>query len=251
MAQVEIPHDPSAHGPCGALRYRPSILLVDDDVQLGRMLVEFLSGEAFAAHHATSGAMAFILLAERRFDLVILDVMMPNLSGLEVLRRLRVESDVPVLMLTARGDDDDRIVGLELGADDYLSKPFNPRELAARIRAILRRMDRSGSASRPRVKVGPLTLDPSDMSVVIDQRVVRLTAAEFLVLERLARGAGQIQTRAELTEQALGRPLEAYDRSIDTHVSNVRRKLGLVPGGALEIRSLRGRGYLLSAAGPG
>jgi DNA-binding response OmpR family regulator len=249
MTHVDSPDDPAANGCCGALRYRPAILLVDDDAQLARMLAEFLSGEGYAAHRAESGAAAFVMLAERRFDLVILDVMMPNLSGLEVLRRLRDSNDVPVLMLTARGEDSDRITGLELGADDYLSKPFNPRELVARIRAILRRMDRSGSASRPRVTVGPLTLGPSDMSVAMDQRAVRLTAAEFLVLERLARGAGQIQTRAELTREALGRPLEAYDRSIDTHVSNVRRKLGLAPGGPLEIRSLRGRGYLLIAAG--
>jgi len=249
MACLEAPDDPLSQEPCGALRYTPSVLLVDDDVQLARMLVEFLSGEAFAAHHAESGARAFIMLAERRFDLVILDVMMPNLSGIDVLRRLRASGDLPVLMLTARGDDDDRILGLELGADDYLSKPFNPRELVARIRAILRRMDKSGSPSRPRVSVGPLTLDPSDMSVAMEDRPIRLTTAEFLVLERLARGAGQIQSRADLTEQALGRPLEAYDRSVDTHVSNVRRKLGLSAGGPLEIRSMRGRGYMLSAAG--
>ena len=227
----------------------PRLLIVDDDLQLGRMLGEFLLGEGFATEHAETGAAALRWLAGRSYDLVILDIMMPKLSGLEVLRRLRLSGDVPVLMLTARGEEDDRILGLELGADDYLSKPFNPRELVARVRAILRRRDAKDGTGRPKIEVGALILDPGSMSVVLDGREVRLTTAEFMVLETLARSAGRAQSRAALTHQALGRPLEAFDRSIDTHVSNIRRKLRLGPGGGLDIRGLRGHGYMLSAAG--
>jgi len=227
----------------------PRLLIVDDDLQLGRMLGEFVSGEGFVAEHAESGAAALRCLAARGYDLVILDIMMPRLSGLEVLRRLRLSGDVPVLMLTARGEEDDRILGLELGADDYLSKPFNPRELVARVRAILRRRDAKDGAGRAKIEVGALSLDPGTMSVWLDGAEVRLTTAEYMVLEALARSAGRAQSRAALTHQALGRPLEAFDRSIDTHVSNIRRKLGLGPGGGLDIRGLRGHGYMLSAAG--
>lgn len=227
----------------------PRLLIVDDDLQLGRMLGEFLAGEGFAAEHAESGAAALRWLAARGFDLVILDIMMPKLSGLEVLRRLRLSGDIPVLMLTARGEEDDRILGLELGADDYLSKPFNPRELVARVRAILRRRDAKDAIGRAKIEIGALTLDPGSLSVRLDGREVRLTTAEFMVLETLARSVGRAQSRAALTHQALGRPLEAFDRSIDTHVSNIRRKLGLGPGGALDIRGLRGHGYMLSASG--
>jgi DNA-binding response OmpR family regulator len=227
----------------------PRLLIVDDDLQLGRMLGEFLLGEGFATEHAPNGPAALRWLAARGYDLVILDIMMPKLSGLEVLRSLRLSGDVPVLMLTARGEEDDRILGLELGADDYLSKPFNPRELVARVRAILRRRDAKDRTGRVKIEVGALTLDPDAMSVVLEGREVRLTTAEFMVLETLARSAGRVQSRAALTHQALGRPLEAFDRSIDTHVSNIRRKLGLGPGGGLDIRGLRGHGYMLSAAG--
>lgn len=226
----------------------PRLLIVDDDLQLGRMLGEFLSGEGFLCEHAKNGAAALRCLAACAYDLVVLDVMMPKLSGLEVLRRLRLSGDVPVLMLTARGEEDDRILGLELGADDYLSKPFNPRELVARVRAVLRRRDARDATGRAKIDVGALSLDPGTMSVLHEGRAVRLTSAEFMVLETLARSAGRVQSRAALTHQALGRPLEAFDRSIDTHVSNIRRKLGLGAGGGLDIRGLRGHGYMLSAA---
>jgi len=227
----------------------PRLLIVDDDVQLGRMLGEFLLGEGFSAEHAPDGPAGLRRLTAQGYDLVILDIMMPKLSGLEVLRRLRLSGDTPVLMLTARGEEDDRILGLELGADDYLSKPFSPRELVARVRAILRRRDPKAGARRARIEVGALTLDPDSLSVLMDGREVRLTTAEFVVLETLARSPGRAQSRAALTHQALGRPLEAFDRSIDTHVSNIRRKLGLGPGGGLDIRGLRGHGYVLNAAG--
>lgn len=223
-----------------------SLLVVDDDLELAQMLEEFLQGEGFATFHALSGERALAVLSQQQVDLVILDVMMPGLSGFKVLELLRQRSDLPVLMLTARGDDADRILGLELGADDYLSKPFNPRELAARVRAILRRLDRKLSGPEVMVRLGPLTLGPAKLAVAMDGRPVRLTAAEFMVLEALVSGSDQMQTRAALTESALGRSLEAYDRSIDTHVSNLRRKLGLSAGTTLEIRSIRGAGYMLT-----
>jgi two-component system response regulator CpxR len=221
----------------------PRLLIVDDDAQLGRMLGEFLAGEGLAVRHVESGPAAIELLACESFDLVILDVMLPGLSGFDVLQRLRLAGDTPVLMLTARGDEDDKVLGLELGADDYLAKPFSARELAARVRAILRRTP-SGAASRSAIEAGPLKLDPGRLSASLEGRAVKLTSAEFMVLEVLARAAGRAQSRALLTQQALGRRLEAYDRSIDTHVSNLRRKLG--PAAGLEIRSLRRHGYVLS-----
>jgi two-component system response regulator CpxR len=222
----------------------PSLLIVDDDLELARMLGEFLAHEGFRTSHATCGEQALALAAERAFDLLILDVMMPGLDGLAVLTALRRDASVPVIMLTARGEDGDRILGLELGADDYLAKPFNPHELVARIRAILRRLDRP-RAVRQSFRIGPLALDPAAFSVAVAGRMVRLTTAEFLVLETLARGPGRMQSRAALTETALGRRLEAYDRSIDTHVANLRRKLGLGAGAGIEIRSVRGAGYML------
>jgi len=214
------------------------------------MLEEYLGREGFSLTVCHDGAEALDHLTEGKEQtpaLLILDVMLPSLNGLELLRRLRTrESPPPVLMLTARGDDVDRIAGLELGADDYLSKPFNPRELVARIRAVLRRSHDRRSAPRDAVDLGALHLDPARLRVTLVGRPVELTGAEFRVLEVLARAAGTIVTREQLTEQALGRVLELYDRSIDTHVSNLRKKLGSAPGASLEIRGIRGAGYLLA-----
>jgi DNA-binding response OmpR family regulator len=226
------------------------IIVVDDDVELVQMLERYLAAEGLATVHAPTGRAALQLLSERDFELMILDVMLPELNGFEVLRLVRQKHDVPILMLTARGDDNDRILGLESGADDYLSKPFNPRELVARIRAILRRFERREGVSRAPIHLGSLTLEPDRLGVTLGNVPIRLTAAEFMVLEALALSAGKMQTRARLTEIALGRKLEAYDRSIDTHVSNLRRKLGLVAGSELEIRNVRGAGYLLTADRP-
>ncbi|HSN71655.1 MAG TPA: winged helix-turn-helix domain-containing protein, partial [Steroidobacteraceae bacterium] len=166
------------------------------------------------------------------------------------LKRLRQTTKTPVIMLTARGADVDRIVGLELGADDYLAKPFNPRELVARIRAVLRRMqgDVAAAPAGP-LQVGPLYIDPATLEVRSGERDVRVTGTEFRVLELLMRGAGQVQSRDSMTERALGRRLMPYDRSIDTHVSNLRRKLGLDEPGMPEIRSIRGAGYMLALHG--
>jgi len=180
---------------------------------------------------------------------VILDVMLPGIDGFEVLRNLRRSSVVPVLMLTARGDDVDRIVGLEVGADDYLPKPFNPRELVARMRAILRRA--TGSAAAPsglsvRLPAGELTLDPHSLSASLAGDSLRLTGAEFRVLACLATHAGEIVPRDRLTEQALGRRYTPFDRAIDTHVSNLRRKLRPKTQGESPIVSVRNAGYLLA-----
>jgi two-component system response regulator CpxR len=223
------------------------ILIIDDDAELSQMLQQYLAADGLTTVHAETGSKALQLLSDRPVDLIILDVMLPELDGFEVLRLIRQQYDTPILMLTARGDDNDRILGLESGADDYLSKPFNPRELVARIGAIFRRLERREAVSRVPIHLGPLTLDPARLGVLLHDAPVRVTAAEFMVLEALVLSSGRMQTRARLTEIALGRPLEAYDRSIDTHVSNLRRKLGFSSGGQIEIRSVRGAGYLLIA----
>jgi two-component system response regulator CpxR len=225
---------------------RSSILLVDDDRELDLMLTEYLSAEPFSIVTATDGTKALDLLTKENFDLVILDVMLPSLNGFDVLRRLRQALTVPVIMLTARGEDTDRILGLELGADDYLPKPFNPKELVARIHAVLRRTARSMEYPNQTLTVGSLRLSAATLEVTVDGRIVSLTGTEFRVLEMLMRGAGQAQSRELLTERILGRTLSAYDRSIDTHISNLRRKLVDERGRGIEIRNIRGAGYLLT-----
>jgi DNA-binding response OmpR family regulator len=226
----------------------PAVLIVDDDRELGQMLNEYLTGEGFRVSIVRDGLEALDKLAAETFDLVILDVMLPSLNGFDVLRRLRRSLSVPVVMLTAHGADVDRIVGLELGADDYLPKPFNPRELVARVRAVLRRFaSRDNEGPAQPVGVGPIWLDPATLEVTLSGKAVRLTGTEFRVLELLMRSPGQVQSRESLTERVLGRKLTPYDRSIDTHVSNLRRKLGLGQAGLPEIRSIRGAGYVLAA----
>jgi two-component system response regulator CpxR len=231
----------------------PRLLLVDDDRELTAMLQEYLGREGFEVTTLHDGSAALDRLGQPRAeagpDLVVLDVMLPGRSGLDVLRALRArENAPPVLMLTARGDDVDRIVGLELGADDYLPKPFNPRELVARIRAVLRRA-RDRRQPSEALTLGPLRLDPARHRAVVRGAAVELTGAEFRVLEVLLRSAGQVVSREQLTEQALGRKLELYDRSVDTHVSNLRRKLALGAPDEPEIRGIRGAGYLLTRPG--
>ena len=238
----------SAQDPVSARDAR--VLLVDDDRELCQMLAEYLDAEHFDVKSVHDGGEALAELQANDFEIVILDVMLPTVGGFDVLRKLGASYTTPILMLTARGDDVDRIVGLELGADDYLSKPFNPRELVARIRAILRRAPlRPGRSGAPdELIVGPITLNTGTRQVHVAERLVALTGAEFRVLELLMRSAGQVLSRDSMTEQALGRKLAAYDRSIDTHISNLRRKLELEAGKNPEIKNVRGSGYTLTWA---
>ncbi len=222
------------------------VLIIDDDAELCELVREYLGAEGFdirAVHDAESGLK---LACSGEFSLVLLDVMLPGSNGFEILRRLRANSDVPVLMLTARGDDVDRIVGLEIGADDYLPKPFNPRELVARIRAILRRADaRAGGTPAPRVLgVGDIEMDTGARVVRRDGEEVRLTAVEFEVLEHLLRAAGTVLSREKLMREVLEREYSAIDRSIDMHVSNLRKKLGAEHAGIERIKTVRGVGYV-------
>ena len=226
------------------------VLLVDDDRELCQMLTEYLNAEHFDVKSVHDGSDALEKLQTNDFEILILDVMLPGMGGFDVLRKLGASYVTPILMLTARGDDVDRIVGLELGADDYLSKPFNPRELVARIRAILRRA--SNHSARGNVPdelvVGPISLNTGTHVVNVTGNPVPVTGAEFRVLELLMRSVGQVISRETLTEQALGRKLVAYDRSIDTHISNLRRKLELEVGKNPEIKNVRGSGYMLTWA---
>jgi DNA-binding response OmpR family regulator len=226
------------------------VLLVDDDRELCQMLCEYLSAEQFEVKSVHDGGDALLELQANEFEIVILDVMLPTVGGFDVLRKLGAAYVTPILMLTARGDDIDRIVGLELGADDYLSKPFNPRELVARIRAILRRANhRVARGNVPdELVVGPITLNGGTRQVRVGDKPIQVTGAEFRVLELLMRSAGQVISRDSMTEQALGRKLAAYDRSIDTHISNLRRKLDLESGKNPEIKNVRGSGYTLTWA---
>ena len=232
------------------LERRSRVLVVDDDLEMCAMLSEYLSKEQFDVELAHDGDRALQLIGERRPDIVLLDVSMPTLGGFEVLRKLRGESDLPVLMLTARDEHGDRIHGLELGADDYLTKPFNARELVARIHAILRRAQ-AGAANveAPEIlRLGLLTLETGMRRVKVEEEPVTLTDAEFRILELLVRSAGRVVTRSEITRRALGRRLLGLDRSVDTHVSNLRRKLGPRIETSTPILGVRGAGYMLGVA---
>jgi two-component system response regulator CpxR len=218
------------------------VLLVDDDIQLCRLLVERLASEGFALETAHDGSRGLERSLSTEFSLVVLDLMLPGLSGLDLLRRLRKVSPVPVLILTARGEDSDRILGLEMGADDYVPKPFNPRELIARIRAILRRTSRAETSAGPLV-VGDLRIDPALREVWLAEAPLNLTSVEFTLLAVFMREAGHILSREHLTDAVLGRKLGPFDRVIDVHVSNLRRKLGVAQDGQ-RIKAVRGSGYL-------
>lgn len=217
------------------------ILLADDDAELRSLLREFLEGEGFAVLEAADGAAALQQARKERPDVMVLDIMMPAMSGTEVLKQLRRESELPVIMLTARGDDLDRILGLELGADDYLPKPCNPRELVARIRAILRRSG-PGAATGP-LAVDELELHPGSRHLFKNGEPVSLTSTEFSLLQVLMQRAGQVVSKRDLYLAALGREPVRFDRSVDMHLSNLRRKLGPSPAGAARIETVRGMGY--------
>jgi two-component system, OmpR family, response regulator len=217
------------------------ILLVDDDVELCEMLGEYLAAEGFEVtlkHDAESGVETAL---GGDIDVVVLDIMLPGQSGLEALRQIRQQSLMPVLMLTAKGDDVDRIVGLELGADDYLPKPCNPRELVARLRAVLRRAVPAKLGEV--LQIGEAVLRPSERLAEWAGEALELTSTEFDLLEVLMRSSGHVVSKNDLSERALGHPLARYDRSVDVHISNLRRKLGTLGDGRSPIQTVRGVGY--------
>lgn len=255
----------------------PRVLHIDDDPELGDLLQQYLQGEGFDAHYCSNPLKGLELIQQMPFDLLILDVMMPEQNGLDTLKALRQKHRLPVLMLTAKGDDIDRIVGLELGADDYVAKPCLPREIVARIRAILRRTAAAsgpgagdgvaagatgGNAAGPfplgglttPLQLGALVLQPDKRRATLHQVHLELTSAEFNILEVLIRNAGQMVSKSVLCEQGLGRPLTRYDRAIDVHLSSLRSKLGLnaseVHGSrvqaGLQLHTIRGQGVQLS-----
>ncbi len=215
------------------------ILLIDDDVELCALLTEFFKREGLTLEVENDGRRGLERALAGGLDLVILDVMLPGMDGFEILRRIREKSRVPVLMLTARGEDVDRIVGLELGADDYLAKPFNPRELSARIRAILRRIE-SHPPERGRLEVNGVQLDPASREVSVNGEPVEVTTLEFDILEILMRSAGRVLSRDALMEALYNRKTTPFDRSIDMHISHLRRKL---ERDRTLIKTVRGVGY--------
>ena len=225
------------------------LLLIDDDKELSAMLGEYLTTEGIDIEHAYNGKQGIEKALAEDFDAIVLDVMMPGLDGFEVLRRLRIESSVPILMLTAKGDDVDRIVGLEIGADDYLPKPFNPRELLARLRAVLRRTQASPHQvdNEQVLQIGLLELIPASRSALVAGKPLDLTSTEFNLLLTLIKQAGKVVSKETLSELSMGRKLEKYDRSIDMHMSNLRKKMAQSGVGEMII-TVRGQGYQLSAA---
>ncbi|AMV72954.1 response regulator transcription factor [Desulfuromonas carbonis] len=225
------------------------ILIIDDDVELCELLKEYLGPEGFVVESSQDGESGAERAIGEEFELVVLDIMLPGMSGLDVLRRIRQVSKIAVVMLTARGDEIDRIVGLELGADDYMPKPFNPRELVARIRAVQRRLRPAPEPHQVRrgqgvgLTVGDIFLDQRTLTAKQKGVPLELTAVEFALLAILLRNAGAVVTREDLVQSVLGRELSPYDRSIDVHISNLRRKLGPLSDGSDRIKTLRGTGY--------
>ncbi len=219
----------------------PKILIIDDDVELVTLLVDYLTLENFEVKPAHTGLEGLTAMGREDFDLVVLDVMMPGMSGTETLSKIRERWKTPVLMLTARGDPVDRILGLELGADDYVPKPCSPRELVARMRAILR-LTSSGDNSGP-VQVGKLSIDLAQRRVTFDGAPITLTGTELSLIEMLARSVGKPVAKADIYPRILGRPMGRYDRAIDVHISSIRHKLAEAAGTQITIESVRGVGY--------
>lgn len=220
------------------------ILIIDDDRELCGLLDELLRADGFDVESWNTGRGAAERAVSPGPSLVILDVMLPEVNGFEILKQIRRVSQVPVILLTARGDDIDRIVGLEIGADDYVPKPFNPRELTARIQAVLRRTEPRQAPESRVLTVGDVVLDPRARTVVRAGEQVELTTVEFDLLQALLASAGDVVSRDELTHAVLGRELAPFDRSIDMHISRVRRKLGERRDGVERIKAIRGVGYI-------
>jgi DNA-binding response OmpR family regulator len=221
----------------------PRVLLIDDDKRLHELLTTYLEQNGFIVVGAPDGQRGLAALDAEPFDVVLLDVMMPGLDGLEVCRRIRAKSRVPILMLTAKGDETDRVVGLELGADDYIAKPFGPRELVARLRAVLRRVNRDADAEL--VVINEIAIDVPAHKVLVDGREIELTGIEFDILLALARRAGRVVARDALLSEAGRGDVIVSDRTVDVHISHLRQKLGDDPRSPKKIKTIRGVGYVL------
>ncbi len=228
---------------------RPRVLIIDDDAGLSELVAEYLEPEGFQVRTVPDGEAGVLEALSDNYDIIVLDVMLPGINGFEALRRIRERSTIPVLMLTAKGEDLDRIRGLEVGADDYLAKPFNSRELVARLRAILRRTLAKTEPTPERLTLGDIVMDTGTRTVWRAYELVELTSGEFDLLEILLRSAGRVVRREALARAVLGRELNPFDRSIDVHVSRLRSKLGTKIDGVERIKAIRGVGYIYTAAG--
>lgn len=221
------------------------ILIIDDDEELCELVSEYLGVEGFEVACVNDGEAGLEAALGGGYDMAILDVMLPKMNGFDVLRKLREDSKLPVLMLTARGDDMERIVGLEIGADDYLPKPFNPRELAARLRAILRRTETPPDDGVPAtIEIDDVEVSPAARTVTCGGEVISLTSVEFGLLYELLKDAGKVVKKEDLSEAVLERKLSPYDRSLDMHISNLRKKLGPRADGSERIKTVRSVGYI-------
>lgn len=222
------------------------VLLIEDDREFAQMVVEYLHAEGdLRLQTRHDGQTGIAAAQEFDFDIILLDVGLPKLNGFEVLKAIRTHKNTPVIMLTARGDDIDRILGLEIGADDYVAKPCNLRELTARIRAIMRRLgNRHDPKEQGTVHLGDIRLESSSQSAYLNDHLVPLTSAEFLVLEALTTTPGQVVEKEAITRHALGRRMTPFDRSVDVHIGHLRKKLGPLADGRQRIKTVRGRGYL-------
>ena len=221
------------------------VLLIDDDVELTSLLTEYLTEEGFEVASVHDGRAGVEEATSKHYDIAVLDIMMPRMNGIEALQRMRKAGNMPVLMLTAKGDNVDRITGLNLGADDYVSKPCTPEELVARLRAILRRSQKRDTAEVGALTSGDLLLHPGSRTAEWQGRPLDLTGAEYSILEVLARNVGQLVSKQDVSKRAFGQPLSAFDRRIDVHISSIRQKLGTRKDGQSWIRTVRGQGYQL------
>jgi DNA-binding response OmpR family regulator len=222
-----------------------TILVVDDEPEIVRLVRDYLENAGFGVIAAADGTEALRAARQHRPDLVILDLNLPSVDGLDVARSLRRDGEMPIIMLTARTNEADRVAGLELGADDYVSKPFSPRELVARVRAVLRRFD-NAQAAQPVVNVGEsIILDVPRMEALVDGRKVELTATEFQLLAHMARQPGRVFTRAQLLDAVHGVAVESYERAIDAHIKNIRRKIEDDPHSPRHLQTVFGVGYRL------
>ncbi len=225
-----------------------TILVIDDDTRLRDLLAEYLDSRGYAVRTAEGGEPGLEIIRSETIDLVVLDVMMPGMDGFEVLKALRRFSSTPVIMLTARGDEMDRIVGLEIGADDYMPKPFNPRELLARMQAVLRRSSPDSAQVSSKLLVGPLSIDVDRRSVTLHGETIEMTTTEFEVLKTLVANAGRVIPRERLMELARGEEFAAFERSVDVHISHIRKKLGDDGKRPRFVKTVRGIGYTVPMA---